>query len=403
MAESFKLLIGYAIFAVAAISFLSFVNAEEVDFTQITPECKGPFSVIEETILGNKTTTVWNCLWVDVQLEPRPITVIQNTTDKEKKIIKDAKECRESNYTLPGCFGSGAVVPFTPRPGLTPEQNKLLDEADEIYNARCGKGTDNLDKDDTELCNLYAERSLCERGYEESEPIQSHDWFVTSLWKTNIWLMFDLDTEAALKKMMSAVEGCTAQDTLHDELGRWYLNRQKANIIDAVPNHRDLAANIYQPIHPMELTPAVHATTIKVAVDTRCELRQFMSTWIDYKCPKVEKHCEMPTDEFIAAAELALVPAKEWYISQALLNQFYEGKEVRKFYQERYVECIEPDKGNPNPDFDIIKETQPYKNREVYRTDPKASTPYWVPDQSVTIKTCGNSYTGECGLTIRMD
>ena len=50
---------------------------------------------------------------------------------------------------------------------------------------------DDLDKADLAFCNLYAERTLCERGYLESQPIQTHDYFLTSNWKIGIWYMFD--------------------------------------------------------------------------------------------------------------------------------------------------------------------------------------------------------------------
>ncbi len=383
-----KLLFSFVVLSIGAIGFLSFVNAQEFDFTEIEPECKGPYQAFEATLLGNKTTTVYQCIWVDVQITKPVISVIIEDCDAEcKKVIETANKCRESNYTLEGCYGTGKVQEpqYTPDPGLTDDQNKLLEEADEKYDARCA-GKDNLDKADTAFCNLYAERSICERGYLESEPIQTHDYFLTSNWKVGIWTMFEYKKQMALGVMSAAVEECTAQKRLQIDLGPYYLDMYLATINDGTPYHADVAGQVFQPIHPLELTPAVHAASIKVAENTRCTERQFQSSWVDYGCVQGPiESCSMPTD-----AELLIIYDTQW--RPEFLNT-----PIKVYYQEIYDKCLEMMENGKPKQRHSYKTSQAYINAENYKINPLYSMPIGIPKSGIPITGCGGS-DGECKL-----
>ncbi len=349
-------------------------------------ECK-EFISTEETILGNKTTSLLNCKWLIEDITPPKIKVQQDCDAECKEVIKHAIECRESNWTLEGCYGTGTVEEptYDPDPDLTDEQNELLEEADEKFNARC-VDQDNLDKADTAFCNLYAERDLCERGYLESEPIQTHDYFLTSNWKIGIWYMFDYKNEQALENMNAAVEECDAQKQLQIDLGPYYLNMYLATRVDAVPNHRDLATGIFQPIHPLELTPAVHATSIKVAEDTRCSLRQFQSTWKDYPCKQaVIESCRMYND-----AELMVIYETQW--RPEFLNT-----PIKEYYQEIYDKCLKTMAANEPKVMWDFRDSQAWINADNYRNNSIDAIPIGIPKSGVIITDCGDQ-EGECRL-----
>ena len=319
--------------------------------------------------------------------------MVQECDAECKEVIKHAIECRDSDYTLEGCYGTGQVEKptYDPDPDLTDEQNELLEEAEEEFNTRC-VDIDDLDKAQTAFCNLYAERDLCERGYLESEPIQTHDYFLTSNWKIGIWYQFDYKTETALAVMNAAVEECTAQKRLQIDLGPYYLNMYLATRVDAVPNHRDLAKDIFQPIHPQKLTPAVHATAEQVAEDTRCTKIQFKTTWVDYGCPpKPIADCYMPND-----VQLMNIYNKLW-------REEYRHTPIKDVFIERFNICMSKvasmELKEPGWYDDYINSLQPMKNLANYKGDSINAQPIGIPQTVVIISGCGSD-TGECNLVM---
>ena len=126
--------IGISVWLVFAAGLMIGAYGEEVDFTTITPECKGPDQAFEATILGNKTTTVYQCLWVDVQITPPSIMVEQpNLTPEEEKVIDDANECRQD----PECEISPIIQIDDPIGPDTEEE--IRDEFIEKNRNRAGK------------------------------------------------------------------------------------------------------------------------------------------------------------------------------------------------------------------------------------------------------------------------
>lgn len=383
--------IGFVVLLIFIIGAITWANAEiDEKYQDVSPECR-EFIHEEETTLGNKTTTLLDCKWLIEEITPPKISVVIDDCDEEcKAVIEKAITCRESNYTLEGCIATGQVERYIPDPELTEEQNELLEEAEEKYDARCNK--DNPDKADTAFCNLYAERDLCERGYLESEPIQTHDFFLTSNWKLGIWTMFDYDNETALRIMNAAVEACTAQKRLQIDLGQWYLDVHLATVIDAVPNHRDLAKDIFQPIHPLELTPAVHANSIIVAEDTRCSLIQFKTTWVDYGCtPKPIQDCYMPTDEQLMN------------IYNELWREEYKTTPIKEIFQEKFDTCTSKVANMELKESgwydDYINSLQPMQNKINYFKDQKGAFPLGISPTVVIISGCGSD-TGDCNLVM---
>lgn len=376
-----RLLTGFVIFSILAVGLVSYSNADDIDekYYDVPFECK-EFINTEETILGNKTTYLLNCKKLIEELTPPKIKVIIDDCDEEcEEIIEKAIECRED----PECEDPTEEPPKGD-PNDNGKQNDLLEEADKKYNARC-VGKDNLDKADTAFCNLYAERSLCERGYLESQPIQTHNFFLTSNWKIGIWTMFDYKTEMALSTMNQAVEECIAQKRLQVDLGPYYLDMYLATIIDAVPNHRDLALDMFQPIHPLELTPAVHAMTVKVAEDTRCSLRQFQSTWKDYNCIQEIESCRMYSD-----AELTVIYETQW-------RPLFAITPIKVYYQEIYDKCLIMMEANEPKDQWTFKDSQAWINADNYRKDSINAIPIGVPKSGIIITDCGDA-EGKCQL-----
>ena len=375
--------IALGIFVLLAMGALYMAYGDDIDekYYDVPFECK-EFISTQETILGNKTTYLLDCKKLIEELIPPKIKVIIDDCDEEcEKLLEKVKECRED----PECEDPKVDPPYIPEDDLTEEQNELLEEAEKIYTARC-VNEDNLNKADTAFCNLYAERDLCERGYLESEPIQTHDFFLTSNWKVGIWTMFDYKTERALSIMNQAVEECTAQKKLQVMLGAWYYDLYVATIIDAVPTHTELAANVFQPIHPLELTPAVHATSIKVAENTRCTERQFQSTWKDYDCKQeVIESCRMYSD-----SELMVIYETQW-------RPEFLTTPIKVYYQEIFDKCMDMMAANEPKDQWDYRDTQAWINADNYLKDSINAIPIGIPKSGVIITDCGDQ-DGECRL-----
>jgi hypothetical protein len=238
------------------------------------------------------------------------------------------------------------------------------------------------------FCNLYAERSLCERGYLESQPIQTHDYFLTSDWKIGIWYQFDYKNETALATMNAAVEECTAQKRLQIDLGPYYLNMYLATRVDAVPNHRDLASGIFQPIHPLALTQAVHANTIRIAEDTLCNNRNFQTVWDNYNCKQVEiDSCRMFTDD-----ELMVIYETQW-------RPEFLTTPIKVYYQEIFDKCMKTMEANEPKEMWTFKDSQAWVNADNYFKDTINAQPLGIKPTVVIISGCGST-DGECQLVL---
>ena len=198
--------------------------------------------------------------------------------------------------------------------------------------------------------------------------------------------MFDYKTETALSIMNAAVEACTAQKRLQIDLGPYYLNMYLATRIDAVPNHRDLAKDIFQPIHPQALTPAVHANTIKVAENTICTERQFQTTWEDYDCIQgpVES-CRMFTD-----AELMVIYETQW-------RPEFQYTPIKEYYQEIFDKCMNMMEANEPKQIWDFRDSQAWINADNYHNNSIDALPIGIPKSGVIITDCGDA-EGECKL-----
>ena len=267
------------------ISIPSLVYAEQYELMNSEDNC-----VATQTNLWNGTRFHLVCEWD--KFEPKDANDITGGPPEPKP--DPTIECVD-----PQVLYEGQCV-FPKQPSIPTEDPVVVDEEDkpDEQTEREDMINDNIeescrasmeDPDDLlkyDLCRSWQLAGECERGINESAPVQTHGFFLTTDFILSQWRHHDLDTAGALTVLTSANLECFYQRTILEPitLGVRYGNLAKADaVIDL--DHQERAEDIFQPIHPQELTPAVHATTQKVATDALCANRNYISAWLDYGCP----------------------------------------------------------------------------------------------------------------------
>ena len=381
------MVLGYIVFTVCAIGFISYANAEiDEKYQDVPPECQ-EFIHTEETTLGNKTTTLLNCKWLIEEITPPSINVKQpDLTPEEEKVIDDAKKCRED----PECERPPVIEPEKVYDDLTEEEEKLEKARDKIDNY-CADFKDS--PVEIIACDSYKTIKLCEQGINESYPVQKHRFFLTTDFELSVWyfLNYRVGVDYVVGVLQKAKLECEYQRDILEPiiLGPQYQDIADANVNYTQPYHGDVAlsGNI---ILPLRLTPAVFANSLQVAEDTRCSLRQFQSSWVDYGCTKPPvQDCYMPTDE-----QLMNIYNKIW-------QEEFRDTPIKEIYQEKYDTCLSKvasmELKEPTWYMDYLNSLQPMRNYNNYFKNPISAVPIGIPDIGVEITGCSGS-EGECKL-----
>jgi hypothetical protein len=285
-----KTLLGFIVFSVLAIGFLSYANAEEDPrFIGVEPECR-EFTGTQITPLGNKTTIMLDCKWVIESIEGPKVGVVQpDLTPEEVKVIKDAMKCRTDPTCKPPVIAEPPENPDTNDDGKI-DREEMIEQNKKRACERAEKTDDTKDDD---LCSSWIEASFCEQGIDESEPVQTHRFFLTTDFVLSAWRHHDYDNDYQLKILTAANLECKYQRTILEPiiLGPQYLGFTRQSE-DIQPYHADQVEltpwRDYRVEHH-RLTPSVFANANDQAYSALCNSDHISkATKADYKCLKQE-------------------------------------------------------------------------------------------------------------------
>ena len=337
---------GFILFSILAIGLVTYAQAQiDPEFKGVPSDCQ-VFEGTQQIPGGNKTTKMLNCKWIieDIQLDDL-ITVEQDLTDEEKEVIDDAKECRDDPECEDPTVTPPPKDPDYDKDGIIDQDDKLKEQRDSACQ-QAERFPDDLKKQD--LCNSLDQATQCEQGINESQPVQENRFFLTTDFVMSIWRHWNYDTEYVLGVLTAANLECHYQRTILEPLilGPQYKDIQEANVVDAVPNHRDRATQkvgIQQP----RLTTAAFANSLDVAFDALCD-----STHID-RLTKADYGCPTRTYDIIYQANLRKDPNyREWE--------------------------------NPNPSWNYTT-SEAWQNAEEYKVNPKIAMPLGATEKFIVI------------------
>ncbi len=264
----------------------SLAFADESPLMGVTPNC---VYLEEEQWNGTRISEV--CRW-DAFVPKHPDEITSGPPDPEPDPMV---ECVEPQVLYDGqCVFPQQKVP-TDDPVIVDEdkedETEELTDREELIKDNTERACEASEKDPEDLlkydlCRSWEEAGECERGINESAPVQTNEFFLTTDFILSQWRHHDYSVTSTLVVLTSANLECFYQRTILEPitLGPRYDNLAKADaVIDL--DHQERAADIFQPIHPLELTPAVHATSQQVATDALCANRNYISAWEDYGCP----------------------------------------------------------------------------------------------------------------------
>jgi hypothetical protein len=233
-----KVLLGFVVFSVCAISFLSYANAEKNVFEGVDSECR-EFESKVELKNGTKTIKMLDCKWVVEEFEPRHddmITVIQtDLTDEEKQVIKDAIKCRSD----PTC--EQPTVAEVPEEIEDEEPRKEQRTIDVINEIMCKKHK--LSESERELCRLAGSLTECDQGIKKLGTIQERRSFLLSTEVPDPTKSWDyLHSNIYLKILMKADQECQATWThLYNTILSDEYDHKVWGVNDFQPYHGDMS------------------------------------------------------------------------------------------------------------------------------------------------------------------
>jgi hypothetical protein len=223
-----KVLLGFVVFSVCAISFLSYANADEVPW--------------EDSRLFNGTTPECNELWTDehglmtckwhVTQKPLVGATQGNLTQAEQDTLDKIKEQKES-----GEYSPKIDLSYLEKPSSIPK-SKFSDSVP----ASCTRT--NPTPSDIEECNLDTKMSFCERGIQSTSPIQQYEYFNVSTYVPRDDLQIDLNNGAKpIVSKLKAYEECRAELRLIIDLNETHYVGISKEIAKGEynPYHRDFA------------------------------------------------------------------------------------------------------------------------------------------------------------------
>jgi len=292
MVESIKLLLGYAIFAVAAIGFLSFVNAEEATIN-VPFQSQGLRCDYQE----DSTTETYVCIFIADK--PTGITVTQEgLTEEEIEIIKQAKHCRETGYTDPECPEEPCIYDYKHgtcyKPDEIPEEfgGDIVEDPDKLIDPRVEicENKKNLSPEEYEYCRLLTAIDECYRGFGKLETIQEVSSFEVTRLTPNVWENWEYKLNSYLRDMVLKYEECRALQTEHDDvLSAMYWDFVVDGIMEPQLYHGDIPTQ--DPYQTQVLTKKSWLHTLGNAYEEICYNQNYDDTF------KIQSGCEITYEE----------------------------------------------------------------------------------------------------------
>jgi hypothetical protein len=314
------------VFAAALAIIMPFAYADEDEFAGVDSECLR-YESVDVTGVGNVTTKQLICKWEIKEIAKPKVSAVQNMTDAEKELIKEAIKCRSD----PECAPVVTEPPKKSKKVLTQEE-ELLEEAQTKIQRYCEQpGLEGLK---LLACQSYQGAKLCEQGINESQPVQKHRFFLTTDFELSIWYHFNYDKGLSwvVGVLQKAKLECDYQRDILEPiiLGPQYANIEKATRNDGQPYHAEMAAS-KSIIQRLETTPAVFANANNVAFETKCNTGHFAGSWQDWGCPvKTVQDCYMPTDVQLITLSNSDMWLPEWATTP-----------IKQYYQNKFEECVE--------------------------------------------------------------
>lgn len=239
-----KILIGYAVFVILAVGFLSYANAESNStnvFEGVTPDCREIHTA--ETINGTVYEKhLLDCKWFAQDM----VTAIQeDLTDEEQSVLDKIQEQKDSgNYTTPE-IDLDYIKDYD---GIPKTITDVIPES-------CKR--QNPSSTDIEECNIDTKMGFCERGIQSTSPIQQYEHFAVTEYTPRDDLQIDLNNGATpLTKKLKAYEECRAELGLIIDLNKTHyvgISKQVAKG-EYNPYHADFALSEF--VFPAGITKA---------------------------------------------------------------------------------------------------------------------------------------------------
>jgi hypothetical protein len=203
-----KTLLGFVLFSVMAIGFLSFANAEQDNSTKnifegVTPTCTEIHTA--ETINGTVIEHhLLDCKWYAMDMaSAKQFNLTQTEIETLEKVKKEREAGNQPAIDLTYLETPSSIPKITGR--------DVIPESCQRNNPSPG---------DIEECNLDTKKSFCERGIQSTSPIQQYEYFNVSEYVPRDDLQIDLQKNTSLVKKLKAYEECRAELVLIIKLNK---------------------------------------------------------------------------------------------------------------------------------------------------------------------------------------